>query len=651
MHGQWFDDCNVPYEVKLAMQAQLAEQGNTYYHNKPKPTGMTWYEPDVSSIVMNAEGVESEMQYASQVATWLGDIAADEPYEVGVVEISEADLKGMDPAELEKVREAHQKEIKQMTERRFVKAGSEKAKAIAGYVDPNTLTADQKKKAQRCRLSYTQKRPDEEEVETGLDGKHKARLVAMDIKKLNPKPNEVTYAPVPSMEAIRLMIASFQHEEDIISSTDLDVAYLQSFKWKDNRLMLVCYWDFFLQEKVYEWIDGVIYGLQEGGHDWKETFCFRLCNEMGFKECLNMQSTYYQPEKKVTVAAFVDDPLSKSKGQVSLEWYHSTLEELFDTKGRKVLTPGSNIDYLSMTLALHDNGDLTLDNEIKIDKYLDEKGLTDCNPAKMPIDRTILKMLGQNIKDGKIMCGDAADQIGTGLGEIQWLAQTTHPVLAPAASIYASVLNKRPVGSDEAIKKVFRFLKGIKGRCLIKRAGNREGFVWSSDSDWGGLYALIDELRSRSGVYGTYDGFPVFWKSCYQQCRGTEFDPMSPYTDDGSNSIISTSSAEAETHAASEALKLALHGNYVAEEIGLPVDSMVHINIDAGAALGFINNTASVGRMKHIDMRDGWVQQLRDHSKVKFHKIAGTDNDADFFTKVLPIPAFEKAMCKMMPFK
>ena len=55
--------------------------------------------------------------------------------------------------------------------------------------------------------------------------------------------------------------------------------------------------------------------------------------------------------------------------------------------------------------------------------------------------------------------------------------------------------------------------------------------------------------------------------------------------------------------------------------------------------------------MKHIDMRDGWVQQLRDHSKVKFHKIAGTDNDADFFTKVLPIPAFEKAMSKMMPFK
>ena len=197
------------------------------------------------------------------------------------------------------------------------------------------------------------------------------------------------------------MIASFQHDEDIISSTDLDVAYLQSFKWKDNRLMLICYWDFFLQEKVYEWIDGVIYGLQEGGHDWKETFCFRLCSEMEFKECLNMP----------------------------------------------------------------------------------------------------------------------------------------------------------------------------------------------------------------------------------------------------------TSSAEAETHAASEAVKLALHGNYVAEEIGLPVGEVVNINIDAGAALGFINNTASVGRMKHIDMRNGWVQQLRDQGKVKFQKVAGTENAADFFTKVLPIPAFEEAMSKMMPFK
>ena len=43
--------------------------------------------------------------------------------------------------------------------------------------------------------------------------------------------------------------------------------------------------------------------------------------------------------------------------------------------------------------------------------------------------------------------------------------------------------------------------------------------------------------------------------------------------------------------------------------------------------------------MKHIDIRAAWVQQLRNADKVKLVQVAGANNEADYFTKILPRPA------------
>ena len=58
------------------------------------------------------------------------------------------------------------------------------------------------------------------------------------------------------------------------------------------------------------------------------------------------------------------------------------------------------------------------------------------------------------------------------------------------------------------------------------------------------------------------------------------------------------------------------------------------VGVDAAAAIGFINNTGTVSRMKHLDLREAWVQQLRDKEVVDYYKVVGTDNPADFFTKI-----------------
>ena len=56
--------------------------------------------------------------------------------------------------------------------------------------------------------------------------------------------------------------------------------------------------------------------------------------------------------------------------------------------------------------------------------------------------------------------------------------------------------------------------------------------------------------------------------------------------------------------------------------------------------------------MKYIDMRQQWVQQLRNKDEIAYTKVAGTDNDADYFTKVHPRPKhleFEARLMKRLP--
>ena len=74
---------------------------------------------------------------------------------------------------------------------------------------------------------------------------------------------------------------------------------------------------------------------------------------------------------------------------------------------------------------------------------------------------------------------------------------------------------------------------------------------------------------------------------------------------------------------------------------------VTEIQIDAGAAMGFINNTASISRMKHIDIREAWVQTLRD-KRITFKRIPGEQNKADFFTKIHTGPKVKEALENLM---
>ena len=50
------------------------------------------------------------------------------------------------------------------------------------------------------------------------------------------------------------------------------------------------------------------------------------------------------------------------------------------------------------------------------------------------------------------------------------------------------------------------------------------------------------------------------------------------------------------------------------------------VYIDASAAIGFIENTGGGGKMKHLDIKEGWIQLLRDRGIAEYWKIEGVLN-------------------------
>ena len=74
------------------------------------------------------------------------------------------------------------------------------------------------------------------------------------------------------------------------------------------------------------------------------------------------------------------------------------------------------------------------------------------------------------------------------------------------------------------------------------------------------------------------------------------------------------------------------------------VPNELELYVDAAAAIAFATNVGSKTRMKHLDIRLEWIQELRDSNLVEIIKVSTDEQRADPFTKILERVAFKKAL-------
>ena len=148
--------------------------------------------------------------------------------------------------------------------------------------------------------------------------------------------------------------------------------------------------------------------------------------------------------------------------------------------------------------------------------------------------------------------------------------------------------------------------------------------IWV-DTDFAGCKAT---RRSTSG------GVIMAGKHCLRHWSTTQ-------------STIALSSAEAELHGISKGAAQGIGLRSVARDLGLELS--LKVLTDAAAAIGIVRRRG-LGKVRHLDVTDLWLQERVRMKDLEIDKVDGTVNMADALTKVLARPLLVKHLIAMNVF-
>ena len=110
---------------------------------------------------------------------------------------------------------------------------------------------------------------------------------------------------------------------------------------------------------------------------------------------------------------------------------------------------------------------------------------------------------------------------------------------------------------------------------------------------------------------------------------------------------VALSSAEAEFYAMVDGVVKAKWARTIAGELGHVVGSgRLILGTDSAAAKSFVARRG-LGKMRHIESRDLWLQEEVRKGTVKTEKVPGGGNPADLMTKILTISEVEERLREM----
>jgi hypothetical protein len=78
------------------------------------------------------------------------------------------------------------------------------------------------------------------------------------------------------------------------------------------------------------------------------------------------------------------------------------------------------------------------------------------------------------------------------------------------------------------------------------------------------------------------------------------------------------------------------------ESIGLKVELPMVLEMDNKGAIDLINSFSVGGRTRHIDVKQCFLRELKEAKVLVVKWIAGSENEADMFTKNLDGPLFKR---------
>jgi hypothetical protein len=447
-------------------------------------------------------------------------------------------------------------------------------------------------------------------------GEVRSRLVARDFKG-GEKGRDDLFAATPPLEAKRLLVS-----RAVTRRKDRKKRKLRFIDVKKAHLNPECHEDVYIElpeeagrpkgvcGKLRYWL----YGFRKAASAWEDFYADKF-KEAGFMRGRGCGVLFSHHLRDLQCVVHGDD-FTFCGLEEDLEWITELMKTWFEIKVRATLGPEDKDDkevvILGRILRWKDWG-IEWEADPKHRKtIMDYFGFKEGHTDGISINGDKDRKEDEEFEREEVDSYEATSFRGL-VARVNFLSQDCPELQYPAKELSREMSSPK-VGSWKRLKKVARFM--VKRRRVVWR------FEWQaevdtvevySDSDWGGK---VGSRKSTSG------GAILMGKHCIKTWSSTQ----------GATAL---SSAEAEFYALVEAVLRAKGLITVAMELGFAdLRTEVKAATDSSAAKSFVSRRG-LGKMKHIEIRDLWLQEEVLKGQVEVMKVKGTENPADLMTKYL----------------
>jgi hypothetical protein len=198
------------------------------------------------------------------------------------------------------------------------------------------------------------------------------------------------------------------------------------------------------------------------------------------------------------------------------------------------------------------------------------------------------------------------------IGSLNYCAVATRPDIAFSVSLLAQFMDNPGRTHWEAMKSVFRYLKGTKDWKLVYGT-TKDGLEGYTDADG----SSQEHRHAISGYVFLINGGAISWSSKKQE-------------------LVTLSTAESEYVAATHAAKEALWLRRLMEEVFQPITKPITLHCDSQSAIALTKDGSYHARTKHIDIRYHFIRFVVQNGSISLIYCPTEQMTADILTKALP---------------
>mmetsp|Transcript_11769 Transcript_11769/g.23667 ORF Transcript_11769/g.23667 Transcript_11769/m.23667 type:complete len:344 (-) Transcript_11769:816-1847(-) len=328
---------------------------------------------------------------------------------------------------------------------------------------------------QTLNLKATKKRRNKDDGRSRL----KARLVARGFQQRGIS-LDAKFSPTVRLESVRLVIAKAISEGWILTTCDINNAFLHGFLQEPVYMQIpLGMRDRYDHRKYCCKLNKGLYGLQVSARAWNEEFN-NFVTGLGFKRSVSDPCVYTLKHEhgEMILCVYVDDLIICSSNEDELS--KNIVKKIEDKYGIK---EHKELDFVLGIEVLQRKDHILLSQKAYIQRLLKKHNMEDCNGVRTPMSPS--QKLTRNPD------GEPADETTyrSIIGGLAFVMTCTRPDIAFAVSKLSRYLNAPTKDHMQAALHLLRYLKHTMEFCFLPRFATLRsatlGKITSAYACWG----------------------------------------------------------------------------------------------------------------------------------------------------------------------